>query len=373
MSRFLSTASGRILALGVVAALVFAAASPGQRPGRHAPDWLLADTGGGYGGLSGSAIWAATWWKGSPQGPGPYTGAPNGGAGLCIWHDLGPSLADLNGGLSEASLPLSFWDQPQGGGHPGIWGVDEWARSRPSAAHPGAHFDLVACPQPSQVPPNGGDVEASLPEAYPPASKPLYVWIFWDTVPDPPSGGLPPLVAQAFAETNLPAPSVGTSPSAVGGVADATVVNFPTWLWVDSSVWHEYSATASSHGYVATVWAWPTGVNWTASWDLTDKSSNPEGGLNSQPERLDQSCPDPGAVYDLARPAAGQSTDCSFVFTQSSFGTAQTLAATISWDVMWAYSDTAGVVGDEGDLGPAATTGTRTLRVLQIESVITRG
>jgi len=339
----------------------------------RAPSWQLVDAGGGYGGESGSAIWAEAWWQGSPTGPGPYTGSPSGGAGLCIWHDLGPSVADLDDGLSEASLPESFWHQPESGGHPGIWGVDEWAHTAAASGSAGDHFDLVACPSPSQVPAGGPDIETSLPRARPPGSRPLYVWVFWDTVPFPPPGGLPPLVQQAFDETGLPSPEIGTSPASVGGTPDATVVNFPTWLWIDPSVWHEYLATAEAGGYVATVWAWPSAVDWSARWDFADAGADPEGGVSDQPEVLDQSCPGPGATYDLARPAAGQATDCSFVFTESTFGTAQTLSASVVWDVHWAYSSAAGVVGGEGSFAPVETTGTRPIRVLQIESIITRG
>jgi hypothetical protein len=61
------------------------------------------------------------------------------------------------------------------------------------------------------------------------------------------------------------------------------------------------------------------------------------------------------------------------VFTQSSFGTYQPLQASISWQVDWALSDGAGVVGGEGELGGSASSATRPLRVLQVESVITQG
>jgi hypothetical protein len=61
------------------------------------------------------------------------------------------------------------------------------------------------------------------------------------------------------------------------------------------------------------------------------------------------------------------------VFTQSTFGTYQPLEATISWQVDWALSDGAGVVGGEGLLADSASSAARPLRVLQVESVITQG
>jgi len=232
------------------------------------------------------------------------------------------------------------------------------------------YFDLVACPGANQVPIGTPGVEADLPRAHPPGGSPLYVWLFWDTVPDPPPGSLPGIVGEAFDETHLPAPAIGTSPSEVAGVRDATVVNLPTWLWVAPSRWRTYSAKAAGGGYVATVWAVPVSVQWTASWNFPSPGDDPEGGTTFGPEVLDEVCGGPGAVYDPGG-GSGQSTDCSFDFTQSSFGSDQSLQASVSWIVTWALSNPAGVVGGEGILGTVVTTGTRPLRVMQVESVIT--
>ena len=68
---------------------------------------------------------------------------------------------------------------------------------------------------------------------------------------------------------------------------------------------------------------------------------------------------------------AAQASACEAVFTQSSFGTDQVLEASISWQVDWALSDAAGIVGGEGQLGDSASSATRPLRVLQVESVLT--
>jgi hypothetical protein len=328
--------------------------------------------GGGGGGISGSGIWSRAWWAGSPLGPGPYTGGPGGGFAICVWLDLGPTTADLNGGLDQSSLPTSFWTKYSGGGHPGIWGVDQWADALARTGVPGAHFDLVACPNPSGVPASRSDIETSLPVAEPPSGGPRWLWIFWDTVPDPPAGRLPPIVGEAFRRTQLPRPVLSTSPSEVGGVPHATVVNFPTWLWIGSGIWRTYEARAAGGGYVATVWAYPTAVRWRAAWDFPNPRADPEGGVTFGPERLDESCAGPGVPYEPSE-AAGGSSECSFVFTQSTFGTRQRLVASVAWSVHWALSSPAGIVGGEGLLGTVATRSSLRLRVMQVESIITAG
>jgi hypothetical protein len=361
--------------LALVVAVALAAAGPGtvadttSRPALRS--FQLVSVGGGSGGVTGHAIWATTWWNGTPEGPGPYEGTPGAGQPICIWHDLGSGVANLDGGLSEASLPVSFWKPPDGGGHPGIWGIDQWAAMVMRGGRATDHFDLVACPDTDQVPPTAGEVEADLPLAYPPKSAPLYVWLFWDTVPDPPSGHRLAIIGQALARTRLPSPGIGTSPSEVGGVIDSTVVNLPTWLWVNNGLWRTYSAFASGGGYRATVWAVPVTVQWSAAWDFPSSADDPEGGTTFGPEVLDRVCQGPGQVYNPD--AHGETTDCSFDFTQSSFGTYQRLRAAVTWDVSWALSDRAGVVGGEGSLGTIVTSASRPLRVLQVESVITGG
>ncbi len=331
----------------------------------------LVRTGGGSGGLSGEAIWAATWWEGSPEGPTPYLGGPAGGEDICIWHDLGPALADLDEGLSESGLPLSFWRQPDGGGHPGIWGVNEWAASLLVRGTGVDHFDLVACPDVRQVPASGDDVEASLPEGQPPTGRPLHLWIFWDTVPDPPPGHVPGVVRTAFGETHLPRLAIGTSPSVVDGVRDATVVNLETWLWVARAHWSLHEARASVGGYVATVWAVPSTVLWRARWDFPSPRDDPEGGTTFGPVVLRQRCPGPGVPYRASE--AGGTTDCEVAFSESSFGTYQQLRAGVDWQVFWALSNRAGVIGGEGRLPDVVTTSRRLLRVMQVEAVISNG
>lgn len=364
--RYALTAAAVAALAGSLAAVRGEPSNLGVRPGATTFQLMRAD--GGVGGISGDAIWASTWWEGTPVGPLPYLLPPAGGEEICIWHDLGPTLVDLDEGLAEAGLPLSFWRQPDSGGHPGVWGVDQWAVDLLRRSAKSDHFDLVACPEAAEVPPTGTDVEPTLPEGRPPTGRPLHLWIFWDTVPDPPPGHLPGVINRAFSKTRLPALAIGTSPDAVDGVPDSTVVNIATWLWVDPTAWRLHAAKAAGGGYVATVWAVPSTVRWTASWDFNAPGKDPQGGTTVRRERLDQRCAGPGLPYDRATEA--RSTDCSFVFTQSSFGTYQPIYAEVTWVVHWALANGAGVVGGEGMLPLVHILSVRALRVMQVEAVI---
>jgi hypothetical protein len=324
-------------------------------------------------GAGGSSIWSWVWWLGNPEGPGPYTGGVAGGLDLCVWHDAGSSLRALDGALAEAGLPPSFWQTPRSGGHPGIWAVDLWAGRLLLRGDAADHFDFVACPRADQVPPTGAGVESDLPPDRTPEGRLRHLWIFWDTVPDPRNPDLMPLIEMALSRTRLPSPVISTSPSSIDAFEDATIVNFPTWFWINPSAWRTVSATAAGGGLVATVWATPTKVTWRSAWSLPTERDDPEGGVTLLPENLYLVCAGPGTAYDRSLPAGAQATKCASVFTQSTFGTYQRLEASISWRIHWALSDEAGVVGGEGFLAASQSAGRRPLRVLQVESVITGG
>jgi len=283
-------------------------------------------------------------------------------------------MESLNSALAGAGLPPTFWTLPLSGGHPGIWAVDLWAAGvLEGAGASDDHFDLVGCPQLDEVPPTGGAIESGLPAVRTPAGKVMHLWVFWDTVPDPPSSSLPPIIHTAFDRAKLPAPLIFTSPSSINEFTDATIVNFPTWLWIDSSVWKTVIATATGGGLVATVWATPWNVTWRSAWNLPEAQDDPERGITLVPESLDLVCEGPGTPYEESLPAAVQASACAAIFTQSSFGTYQRLEASISWQIHWALSDTVGVVGGEGVFADSVSSSTRPLRVLQVESVITQG
>jgi len=354
---------------------VYPALLVAARPRVLANAQLSSDSGGNGGGAgsTGSSIWSWVWWTGSPTGPGPYTGSAQGGADLCVWHDVGSSLSDLDSALVDAALPSSFWTVPLSGGHPGIWAVNLWGAALAKTASAADHFDLVACPSETEVPVNGGDVESDLPPTSSTAGKAMYLWIFWDTVPDPAAGDLPAVIGTALARAKLPSPVIDTSPSSVDEFADATIVNFPTWLWVSQSQWRTVIATASGGNLVATVWATPLQVTWRSQWTLSDPHDDPQGGVTVGTEDLDLSCAGPGTQYDRLLSASAQTTTCKTTFSQSTFGTYQHLVAEITWQVEWALSNDSGVVGGEGSLATSVTSSVRPLRVLQVESVITQG
>jgi hypothetical protein len=332
-----------------------------------------AGNGGGAGGSGAGSIWAATWWDGSPQGPGPYTGGPDAGAAVCSWTDVGGKLAGLVGALSTAGLPASFWPTTNDGWQTGVYALERWAVRLIESGRPADHFDVVACPEEGMVPAPAGYVFLGIPTATPPGGSPEYLWIFWDTVPDPPTNALPAVVGQAFDEMRLPTPVAHMSPAGVGGIEAATVVNFPTWLWVDAAAWRTVIAAASGGGLVATVWATPVDVSWHASWDFVSPASDPEGGVNLAPTNLVLTCAGAGTPYRALDPPGSSSPDCGTTFTQSTFGTWARLTAAIEWNVTWALSDAAGVVGGEGTLAPLVTQESVPLRVIQIESVVSSG
>ncbi|MGO9911439.1 MAG: hypothetical protein ACLPQS_09795 [Acidimicrobiales bacterium] len=332
-----------------------------------------AGYGGGYGGSSGNGIWALAWWAGNPEGPGPFTGPPAGAEAQCFWHDTGGSVTGLGTAISESGLPESFLTAPLSGGHPGLAGVLAWATALVKGASGGDHFDLVACPGPAGVPPNSGNVDSQFPRAHPPQGSPVWIWVFWDTVANPRPGALPPVIDEALSEVHLPSPQLSTSPSEVDGIVHSTVVNLPTWLWVNSSIWHSWVATATAGQIVATVWAEPSAVTWTAHWNFPLVTVDPEHGTTLAPELLSTRCAGPGTPYLSAQPGRRPDGACTAVFAESTLGTWQTLRATITWTVHWAVSNTAGIVGGEGLLTSATTSGTLPLRVMQVESIISSG
>ena len=332
-----------------------------------------AGWGGGNGGTSGSGIWADAWWQGDPQGPGPYIPGPSGGVAVCIWTDVGGQLTGLANNLSSVGFPASFWPPANSGYSPGAWHLLEWAARISHGKTPYEHFDVVACPNSGMVPSATSEMYTDVPVAMPPSGVPTYVWIFWDTVPDPPPGVLPPVIDRAYQEVPLLEPAVRTSPASVGGIAHAVVVNFPTWFWLDRSSWRTVEARAVAGGLVATVWAQPASVTFSAAWDFTNPSGNPEGGVDLRPTQLALTCTGPGTPYTAAASPTSSSPDCGTTFTQSTFGTWTPLTATVTWKVTWALTDLAGVVGGEGQLPDLYSTASVPLRALQVESVVSGG
>ncbi len=168
-----------------------------------------------------------------------------------------------------------------------------------------------------------------------------------------PSAGT--LAKEAESEVSLPSPTIQTNPDEVGGMS-GTVVNVLTWLWVNPSIWHAYSATASAGGLSATVVADPTSVLWTTG------------------DGYQITCDGPGSVYNPLVPWAWQSTYCGHAYAVTSAGQPSSgggpndagflLTATVAWSVTWSASN-----GQSGSLPEMTTESSTRLRVEQIQSV----
>jgi len=183
-------------------------------------------------------------------------------------------------------------------------------------------------------------------------------WITSQAAAAPPAPSVaPPSVAprvlalQAERSLRLPAPVLHFNPAA------ASVVNLPTWLWVDPSVWQPLSVTASAGSVSATAVATPESVTWQMG----------DGGVVV--------CAGPGRPFVPALPAGTQVTGCEYTFRTSSLGqpapagdpdgAAFAVRATITWAVSWTAQGAAG----QGVLPPLTTAGTASVRVEQIESI----
>jgi hypothetical protein len=177
-------------------------------------------------------------------------------------------------------------------------------------------------------------------------------------VPDVPSRPTPIVVAtpgaaaaRAEASIVLPTLSIGLDPVAF------SVVNLPTWLWVDPASWHPFEATATVGGVTASAVATPESVTWTMG----------DGGVVE--------CAGPGTPYRVNVPAATQSTSCSYVYRRPSEAqagvngggnnSAFVVRATVTWRVTWSAVGAAG----GGVLPPLQTSATTLIRVEQVESV----
>jgi len=144
------------------------------------------------------------------------------------------------------------------------------------------------------------------------------------------------LAQQALATMHLPAPRIGMSPPNT-----AEIVNFQDWLWVDSSMWHPISATASVGSVAATATATPQRV----VYDMGDGNQ--------------VVCSSAGTPYNPATAPGAQSTSCSYRYANSSAGQPNNLyaaSATIYWHVTWTAVGAPGG-GDLGEIpGDTATT-----------------
>jgi hypothetical protein len=169
----------------------------------------------------------------------------------------------------------------------------------------------------------------------------------------PPSPGV--AGAKAASELALPAPELGLNPSGTG------YVNFPEWLWVNPTLWHRFTTSATACNAVGCASATATATPLSVTWRTGDGAV--------------VLCPGPGTPYQPSLPASAQTTDCSHTYQRSSLGqpvppgepddpnnAAYPVSATITWGVSWSAPGGAG-----GVLPDVQTTATGWLRVAQIE------
>jgi hypothetical protein len=175
-------------------------------------------------------------------------------------------------------------------------------------------------------------------------------------IPDQSTTTSPPVDPRSVAleaenSLRLPAPVSHLNP------ASASVVNLPTWLWVDAGIWHSYSVSASVGSVSATAVATPHSVEWSMG----------DGGAVV--------CDGPGTPFDPYIASSEQSTGCSYTYARSSAGQPSPdgspddaifeVRATVNWSVSWSAQGAAG----GGEL-PSLTTSTSTAeRVVQVESI----
>jgi hypothetical protein len=175
-------------------------------------------------------------------------------------------------------------------------------------------------------------------------------------IPDASSATAPPVdprsvALQAENSLQLPAPTAHFNPPG------PAVVNLPTWLWVNGTMWHPYSVTAQVGPVSATAVATPISVTWSMG----------DGGTVA--------CPGPGVPFDAGQTPPATPAPCIYTYATSSAGqpadavspegNAFDVVATIHWSVSWTAQGAAG----GGALPGLTTASTTALPVEQVESV----
>jgi hypothetical protein len=159
------------------------------------------------------------------------------------------------------------------------------------------------------------------------------------------------LALEALNSLRLPAPSGHFDP------AGTSVVNLPTWLWIDSGIWHPQSVTATAGSVSATAVAIPVSVTWSMG----------DGGVIT--------CGGPGTPFVASEAQGGLGSACTYTYSESSAGQpssdgnpndgAFNVQATVTWTVAWSAQGATG----GGSLPSLFTSTSYRLRVEQIESI----
>jgi hypothetical protein len=203
--------------------------------------------------------------------------------------------------------------------------------------------------------PLNDDVEAAPPGPNVEGRKWMFVMCYpggsggWISVPT--AANQPVVSARLLAERardsfRLPLPKPGSSPP------NGTLVNIPTYLFVDKATWAPDSATAQVPGTAVTVTATPVRVEWSMG----------EGGSGPV------ICPGPGGAYS----ASAQSPACGYRFRQSSsrlLGAARPgfrVTARAVYEIRWTCS---GICDENGGvLDPLTPAGSLQLPVYEARS-----
>ncbi len=165
-----------------------------------------------------------------------------------------------------------------------------------------------------------------------------------------PEGGLVDpyqLALDALASVQIAPPAIRTSPSENGRL----YVQVPTWLWLDSTWWQTYEATANTGRVWSTVRARPVAT----TWELGDGRS--------------VSCRGPGTPW--RRGLSEDASSCTHTYRSSSAsrpGGTFSLEATVTLEVSWTSNVTGG-----GTLPAITRSSTLAVEVGEIQAIGTRG
>ncbi len=165
-----------------------------------------------------------------------------------------------------------------------------------------------------------------------------------------PEGGLADpyqLALDALASVQIAPPAIRTSPSENGRL----YVQVPTWLWLDSTWWQTYEATANTGRVWSTVRATPVAT----TWELGDGRS--------------VSCRGPGTPW--RRGLSEDASSCTHTYRSSSAsrpGGTFSLEATVTLEVSWTSNVTGG-----GTLPAITRSSTLAVEVGEIQAIGTRG
>jgi hypothetical protein len=172
-----------------------------------------------------------------------------------------------------------------------------------------------------------------------------------DFVHDPgvsPGPSAAAIARQVYEQVPLVFPQPHTSPP----LGAPHLVGFPTWFWVDGTVWRSFDAHASLAGITVSVVAEPKSLHW----DMGDGTS--------------LTCAGPGTAWTADTPA-DQRSACSHVYQFVSAHQPDGRyhgQVTVVWSVSWSAS-----TGESGGLPDASRSTSFTLDVGQRQAVVTYG